>query len=97
MYDATALVKHAANLFTSTLRETERESEREREEAPLALRAARPHTVVYIGGCDQEEGEIECPNASLCSQDVRRGGAGETRGQPLHVHARGVRVFVYIN
>ena len=33
----------------------------ERKEAPLALRAARPHTVGYTGGCNQEEGEIECP------------------------------------
>ena len=31
----------------------------ERKEAPLALRATRSHTVGYIGGCDQEEGEIE--------------------------------------
>ena len=31
-----------------------RECEREREDS-----AARPHTVGYTGGCDQEEGEIE--------------------------------------
>ena len=30
-------------------------------EAPLALRASRPHAVDYIGGGDQEEGKIECP------------------------------------
>jgi len=37
------------------------EREGESEEAPLALRATRPHTVGCIGGCDQEEGVIECP------------------------------------
>jgi len=26
-----------------------------------ALRATRPHTVGYIGVCDQAQGEIECP------------------------------------
>ena len=26
-----------------------------------ALRATRPHTVGYIGGCDHDAGEIECP------------------------------------
>ena len=41
--------------------ERERDREREREEAPLALRAARPHTLGYIGGYDQEQGVIECP------------------------------------
>ena len=42
-------------------REREREGarEREREEAPLALRAARPDTLGYIGRCDQEQGEIK--------------------------------------
>ena len=32
------------------------------EEAPLALRATRPHTVGYIEVCDQEEGVIEYPS-----------------------------------
>ena len=32
------------------------EGGREREEALLALRAAHPHTVGYVGVCDQEEG-----------------------------------------
>ena len=30
-------------------------------ERQLVLGAIRPHTVGYIGGCDQEQGEIECP------------------------------------
>ena len=33
---------------------------RERDNRLRALRATRPHTVGYIGGCDQEQGEIEC-------------------------------------
>ena len=37
-------------------REIERERERKREEASLALRATRPHTVGFIGGCGQEQG-----------------------------------------
>ena len=32
-----------------------------REERLRALRAARSHTVGYIGGCDEEQGELECP------------------------------------
>ena len=32
----------------------------ESQQAPLALRAAHPHTVGYIGGSDREQGEIEC-------------------------------------
>jgi hypothetical protein len=32
---------------------------RERDQAPLALRAAHPHTVGYVEGGDQEEGEIK--------------------------------------
>ena len=35
--------------------------ERERKEAPLAIRATRPHTVGYIGGSDQEKGVIQWP------------------------------------
>ena len=35
--------------------EAREEREREREEAQLALRAIRPHTVGYIGRCDQED------------------------------------------
>jgi hypothetical protein len=35
------------------------ESERESEKAPLALRATRPHTVGYMGVCDQEEGAFD--------------------------------------
>ncbi len=31
----------------------------EREEAPLALRAARSHTVGYVGGCAKEQWGIE--------------------------------------
>ena len=37
-----------------------KQGRREREESPPALRAARPHTVGYIGGCDQEEGGVGC-------------------------------------
>ena len=33
--------------------------ERERYNRLRAPRATRPHTVGYIGGCDQEQGEIE--------------------------------------
>jgi hypothetical protein len=45
--------------------ESEREREREREKAALALRAARTHTQVYVGLCDQEQGVIESP----CDQE----------------------------
>ena len=45
-------------------RRAREEEEREREEAPLALRAARPDTVGYAGGCDQVGGEMECPHRS---------------------------------
>ena len=38
----------------------ERGRERKRDEAPLALRATRPHTVGHIGGSDQEQGESAC-------------------------------------
>ena len=37
------------------------ERARKREEVPLALRAARPHTVGSILVCDQEEGVVEYP------------------------------------
>ena len=37
------------------------ERDRERHNRLRALRATRPHTVGYIGGCDQEQGGIECP------------------------------------
>ena len=47
------------------------EREREREHAPLALRATRPHTVGYIGGCDQEEGVIECPSRFISPSSLR--------------------------
>jgi len=40
-----------------------RGTERERKQAPLALGATRPHTVGYIGGCGQEQGEIESRRA----------------------------------
>ena len=40
----------------------ERRVMREREEASLALRATRPHTVGYSGACDQEEGVVEHPS-----------------------------------
>ena len=33
----------------------------ERDDRLRALRATRPHTVGYIGGCDEEKGEIESP------------------------------------
>ena len=36
------------------------EREGERDNRLRALRAARPHTVGYIEGGDQEQGEIEC-------------------------------------
>ena len=42
-----------------------REREREREEAPLVIRATRPHIVGHVGVCDQEEEEIECLRADL--------------------------------
>jgi len=48
---------------------------REREEAPLALRATRPHTVGYIGVCDQEEGGVRSP----CRQRL---GAARLAGAP---------------
>ena len=44
----------------------ERQKERERENRLQALRPARPHTVGYIGVCDQEQGVIECPLQVLC-------------------------------
>ena len=34
---------------------------RERENRERAHGATRLHIVGYLGGCDQEEGEIECP------------------------------------
>ena len=45
-------------------RERERDSERARERRERdtrlrALRATRPHTLGHVGGCDQEQGEIE--------------------------------------
>jgi len=45
----------------------------ERQQAPLALRATRPHTVGYIGGCDQEEGVIECPLLRVIKQRNQAG------------------------
>ena len=42
----------------------ERAKEGEREKAAIALRATRPHTVGYIGGCDQEQGVVEYPPPS---------------------------------
>jgi hypothetical protein len=36
-----------------------RQRERERQQAPLAFRGTRRHTVGYIGKGDQEQGEIE--------------------------------------
>jgi hypothetical protein len=30
-------------------------------ERQRALRGARPHTVGYVGRCDEEQGEMECP------------------------------------
>jgi len=47
------------------------EREREREEAPLALRATRPHTVGYTGVCDQEQGLIECTEGSVVVETLR--------------------------
>ena len=41
--------------------EARERGEREREEDRLALRAARPHTVGFVRGCEQEEGGVECP------------------------------------
>jgi len=35
--------------------------ERERDNRLPALRTTRAHTVGYIGGCDQEQGEIKSP------------------------------------
>ena len=43
-------------LWGARCREARERGEREREEAALALRATRPHTVGYIGVCDQEQG-----------------------------------------
>ena len=34
------------------------------EEAPLALRAAPPHTLGCVRRCDQDEREVECANTS---------------------------------
>ena len=54
--------------------------------APLALRAARPHTVGYVGGCDQEEGVIECPFQERVPVDargpLRERGSGPPRTRP---------------
>ena len=36
-------------------------AERERDNRLRALRATRPQTVGYIGGCDQEQGGVESP------------------------------------
>ena len=44
---------------------------RERDNRSRALRATRPHTVGYIGGCDQEEGEIECPGRAMALAPTR--------------------------
>ena len=56
--------------------EREGEREREREQALLTLRATSPHTVGYIGACDQEEGVIECTKGEeagpVSSGDVAR-------------------------
>ena len=46
---------------------------RERDKRSRALRATRPHTVGYIGACDQEQGEIE-------SVWDRHGRTGAVRG-----------------
>jgi hypothetical protein len=35
--------------------------ETEREKRLRALRGTHPHTVGYVGGCDAEQEEIECP------------------------------------
>ena len=47
---------------------------REKDSSLRALRATRPHTVSYIGGCDQEQGVMECPR---CVRDCARRGRGE--------------------
>ena len=60
-------------------REREEGREREREEIPLALRATRPHTVGYIGECDQEEGVIDREAALV----LFRVAAGERLRQTL--------------
>ena len=47
---------HGLSLSFTVKRGQRERGERERNEAPLALRATRPHTVRYIEVCDQERG-----------------------------------------
>ena len=63
---------------------------REKAEGPRALRASRPHTVGYIGGCDQEEGVVgDVPRLILA--DVRLPERGDSNspwreaGPPNHL------------
>ena len=60
----------------ATEKKTQGQRERVRDNRSRALRGARHHTVGYIGGCDQDLGEIEYngvalrtpPEASCCSR-----------------------------
>ena len=52
--------------------------ERMRDNRVQALHAARPNTVGYVGGYDQEERKIESPACALLALSLRLWGSGFT-------------------
>ena len=81
-----------SELITEVLRgESERRGEREREEASLALRAKRPHTVGFIGVCDQEKGWSNIQGAVSVHLRVSRARRGALRAvRVVRVYNEGV-------
>jgi len=61
---------------------------REREEAPLALRATRPHTVGYIGVCDQEQGVIDSYQPGRGRAPPRRQCGGRCSPTPSRIRRK---------
>ena len=57
------------------------ERERERDSRLRALRGARPHTVGYIRGCDQEQGGVISPSGD--GRGDRVGSRGPFRSRLL--------------
>ena len=71
--------------------------EKDRRERDIRLRALCPpraHTLGYIGGCDQEQGVLECPPPALLYHE-KTWGAGRfarelSRSFPLSHHVWGI-------